>query len=330
MKNELKDYKIDCTNRHPMEAIMAAEAMGYDARNTEIIHNTYNDGGWDFFYLSLRGGTIMYGISKTIYLKSQKREISYDNFLKLADDFLSNNGHPKAGDIVLVSHLNTPNSETFQKEFVVKVGDAYYCKKSDGSDDLEAFYGFIEVVQKEDLGEKCGPRKPYFVNSLGEEFFMGDVMWWYCKDGFGGVFSYPLSHSSSPDEGEDTSEAYKSEDTAKEMLHRWTIITAVEAGKMIEGRGIDGGKWGHWPGTDPYNELAWGHYEYRIKPEPKYRPYNMDEAEEFLGVKCRTSGGVKVRILGGTPVSQEALNIMFKRWETFDGKPVGKLIEEQQ
>ena len=58
----------------------------------------------------------------------------------------------------------------------------------------------------------------------------------------------------------------------KELL---SVMQAYADGKVIQYRAIDGG---YWYDVTEGKDVDWDRYEFRIKPEPKYRPFK--DAEE--------------------------------------------------
>lgn len=72
-----------------------------------------------------------------------------------------------------------------------------------------------------------------------------------------------------------------------------SVIQAAKEGKQIQHKGLDQDEWTDTK-TPSWNFLS---YDYRIKPEPKYRPFkNADEflvaqKEHGLYIHCRDFGG---------------------------------------
>lgn len=69
--------------------------------------------------------------------------------------------------------------------------------------------------------------------------------------------------------------------TTKEMI---SVMTAYEEGKVIEFEDKFSDKWrqASFPSWD------WARYDYRVKEEPKYRPYK--DTEELINDFCERSG----------------------------------------
>jgi hypothetical protein len=59
--------------------------------------------------------------------------------------------------------------------------------------------------------------------------------------------------------------------------------------------------------------------------KPKYRPFNMDEADEYLGLKLERKDKRVYKILYKVS-TVDALNEYFRNWVKLDGSPVGKQI----
>lgn len=118
---------------------------------------------------------------------------------------------------------------------------------------------------------------------------------------------------------------------AKELM---PIIKAFAEGKEIESRCIKGDKSLWYDDEDPSfdNDL-----EYRIKPEPKYRPFsNAEECWQEL-LKHKPFGWVKdteaneylnVYCISNSVSSIDLFCRMFKRCIFIDGSPCGIKVEE--
>ena len=118
---------------------------------------------------------------------------------------------------------------------------------------------------------------------------------------------------------------------AKQLL---PIIQAFAEGKAIESRCIKGDKSLWYDDEDPSfdNDL-----EYRIKPEPKYRPFaNAEECWQEL-LKHEPFGWVKdteaneysnVYCISNSDSSIDLFCRMFKRCIFIDGSPCGIKVEE--
>jgi hypothetical protein len=68
--------------------------------------------------------------------------------------------------------------------------------------------------------------------------------------------------------------------------------------------------------------------EYKESLKPKYRPFNMDEADEYLGLKLERKDKRVYKILYKIS-TVDALNEYFRNWRKLDGSPVGKLIDNK-
>ena len=107
---------------------------------------------------------------------------------------------------------------------------------------------------------------------------------------------------------------------AKEFL---PIIQAFAEGKTIQF--LDGGKWIDVCETD-FHEST---YKYRIKPEPKYRPFKTKEECWNEMLKHQPFGWVKgkdwqyTQILTMSVREEENFNYWFKNFTFPDGKPFG-------
>lgn len=135
--------------------------------------------------------------------------------------------------------------------------------------------------------------------------------------------------------------------TTKEKIE---VMKAYEEGKVIECRSSGLG-WKEWilPQEPAWN---WAECDYRVKEEPKYRPYESIEelindfcersyakrspmGEPYIWVKNKETGikdlitgfdekSVTVRI----GVSWYSENLIFEDYTYLDGSPCGKKIEE--
>ena len=106
---------------------------------------------------------------------------------------------------------------------------------------------------------------------------------------------------------------------AKELL---PIIQAYVEGKTIQMESVNG----EWVDDDDptFNTLT---YNYRIKPQPHYRPFKNDEECWVEMHKHKPFGWFKVKDEGGWLGIKNADNIVYKRYFediTFaDGEPFG-------
>jgi len=190
-------------------------------------------------------------------------------------------------------------------------------------------YEFV-IVETEDkkkhivLNHFKKTKKLIFTNSLGEEFYEGDEAYYYYAKGGSRISEGTIDYIAFPRGNEYWSESYKSVEKAKEMLRRWQVEEHYKKGGKIQRHKSDG-TWNDCgtvlPGWSPW----WGRCDYRIKPEPKYRPFKMSEFTEvelLKGIKRKDGGSVM--LLGGV---HNTPNDLFENWTFLDGSPVGVEIE---
>ena len=117
--------------------------------------------------------------------------------------------------------------------------------------------------------------------------------------------------------------------TTKEMRE---VMQAHEDGKTIQFRGKGSEIWR----STPTPAWDWAHREYRIKPEPKYVPYDsVLEVEKDKWFK-ETITGMLYRITQLDPndstvrlaLGWNSLEDLFRLYTYEDGTPCGKLVEE--
>lgn len=117
--------------------------------------------------------------------------------------------------------------------------------------------------------------------------------------------------------------------TTKEMI---AVMQAYEDGKAIEFRDRHSGEWGEC--SIPLWD--WHAFDYRIKPEPKYVPYDsVAEVEKDKWVVNKTDG-IKYQILAIDSLNNSVLlptrgfkklDALFRDYTYEDGAPCGKKAE---
>lgn len=115
------------------------------------------------------------------------------------------------------------------------------------------------------------------------------------------------------------------------------VVTAHNEGKVIEYCSKTEGTWHTCPSNMYWN---FGAFNYRIKPEPRYRPFeNADEVMEAIRehgdwVKNIEKGwylpvlgvtDITIKIQGDWYVFEQALNL----FTFYDGTPFGKMEDEK-
>ena len=123
-----------------------------------------------------------------------------------------------------------------------------------------------------------------------------------------------------------------------EVQRLFPILEAIKEGKTIQFN--DSGVWRDIDGCDEgffLDTLIGETYKYRIKPEPKYRPFaNAEECWQEL-LKHKPFGWVKdtesneylnVYCISNSASSIDLFGRMFKRCIFIDGSPYGIKVEE--
>ena len=118
--------------------------------------------------------------------------------------------------------------------------------------------------------------------------------------------------------------------TTKEMIE---VMQAYDRGEKIES-----GYGGVWVDID-MPEWSWGLRDYRVKPKPKYVPF--DTAEEFLAAQRKHGENVRCKLddelyhayinnRNETVLVSHYVNIvnMYDKYEFEDGTPCGKEVEK--
>lgn len=131
--------------------------------------------------------------------------------------------------------------------------------------------------------------------------------------------------------------------TREEVKAMLPVLQAFAEGKTIESRCVKGDTSLWYDDEDPtFNE----DYKYRIKPEPKYRPFKdaeecwaeMQKHQPFGWVKCKDDSipgkfMYIISVRSNEVAISSALDISYSeliKYYTFiDGTPVGVKIEEQ-
>lgn len=130
--------------------------------------------------------------------------------------------------------------------------------------------------------------------------------------------------------------------TTKEKIE---VMTAYEEGKKIELYDYDTEEW-----RELKNDVGWDwiHFDYRVKEEPKYRPYK--DTEEMINDFCERSGAKRSKMgepfiwvkykaevniakcmitsftdnFAYTPSRKYSLSELFDDFTYCDGSPIGK------
>ena len=126
----------------------------------------------------------------------------------------------------------------------------------------------------------------------------------------------------------------------------YPILQAYAEGKTIETRrkpttdnnGVTKDGWYEFNDWTEMKELEyWVNVEYRIKPEPKYRPFKnaeecwteMEKHQPFGWVKDEESDEYfNISCISNNNEGKELLKRMFKRCVFIDGSPYGVKVEE--
>ncbi len=129
--------------------------------------------------------------------------------------------------------------------------------------------------------------------------------------------------------------------TREEAQELLPVIQAFAEGKAIQSRAF---KDGYWYDVDSTNDIDWDAHEYRVKPEPEYRPFgNADECwqemqkHQPLGWVVKKSHSTIVCHL--TSLSDSTVYLshlhgvwsygeMFPAFSFADGTPFGIKMEE--
>ena len=177
-------------------------------------------------------------------------------------------------------------------------------------------------VEEKDGNIVCKELKPdiIFVNSEDEGFVKGDMVWWFCKYDFS-IYSVNINNVLEDECASDdyNSEIYKSEETAYQKC----VEYAHSRGESIE--------FAHKNNTQEYyiNAITptWDWYvlNYRIKPATNYRPFRLEEAEDYLGLKVKRKEGNNRKLVDNVD-NQDELDSYFEYYTKLDGTVVGKEI----
>lgn len=113
------------------------------------------------------------------------------------------------------------------------------------------------------------------------------------------------------------------------------VVTAFKAGKEIQARGIGTDRWFR---HDKDLQPRWNFEvnEYRVAPEPQYRPLNTEELSELVGTVLVTKDrGFHILATAFNPISEEVFlgnewcdaNRLYDLYLHLNGSPVGVLIK---
>jgi hypothetical protein len=119
--------------------------------------------------------------------------------------------------------------------------------------------------------------------------------------------------------------------TTKDIIK---VMQAYVDGKTIQIRlSVSDDKWEDSKAIEP--NWNWYQYDYRIKPEPKYRPLKPEELIELKDKWLKAKNNSTVSLItdlvefSGVVIkgTYRSLNELFNYWTYEDGTPVGKLEE---
>ena len=117
------------------------------------------------------------------------------------------------------------------------------------------------------------------------------------------------------------------------------ILQAFGEGKTIQYRQAGSEKW-HTPRKD-IDEMGFlDDFEYRIAPEPEYRPYTSEELQKIVGqsLKSKGSPGIVRLAIATTALSSNKVDIelassgiwdvkaLLEEWTHMNGDPCGVMI----
>ena len=111
------------------------------------------------------------------------------------------------------------------------------------------------------------------------------------------------------------------------------VMQAFCENKIIQISIVDVEDWSN-IGKNQVPEWNWSRFNYRVKKEPEYQPFDFSDAESLIGKVIKSKNSKNIFLITGYDVSEnyfivgnttQNFKTLFENCEFLDGSPCGKL-----